>query len=120
MRAPIMAPRKAKMIRVGQPLAMTARGNATHHEQAAAMASRCPVTAKKVIAPTEVVMVSHPEGLVPSKWQRNPAIAAQTLGLTSSLDHGYLQLTRKSKQQLMACDRALIASIHNVSSARKR
>ena len=118
----MMAPRKAKMTKKAERAspAMTARGNATHHERAAGVASRCPVTAKKVMAPMEMAMASHPEGLVPSEWPRNPAIAARTLGPTSSLDRGYLQLTRKSKQQLMAWGGALITSTHHVSSGRKR
>ena len=61
----MMAPRKAKMAKKAQRAspAMTARGNATHHEQAAVMAYARPVTAKKVVAPTEMAMVSHPECL---------------------------------------------------------
>ena len=114
----MMAPRKAKMTRKAGRASptMTARGNATHHERAAVMASRCPVTAKKAMALTEMAMASHPEGLGPSEWQRNPAIAARTLGPTSSFHGGYLHLTRKSKQQLMAWGGALITSTQHVNS----
>ena len=118
----MMTPRKAKMTKKAERAspAMTARGNATHHEWVAAMASRCPVTAKKLMAPTEMAMASHPEGLVPSEWPRNPAIAARTLGPTSSVHRVYLQLTHKSKQHLIAWGGALITSTHHVSSGRKR
>ena len=118
----MMAPPKAKMTKKAERAspAMTALGKATHHEKAVVMASRCPVTAKKVMAPTEMAMASPSEGLVLSEWPQNPAIAAQTLGPTSSLDRGYLQLTRRSKQQWMAWDGALITSTHHVSSGRKR
>ena len=84
----MIAPQRAKMTKKaeGAWLAMTARGNVTHHERAAAMVSCCLVTAKKLMAPTEMAMTSHPEGLVPSEWPRTPAIAARTLGSTSSLE----------------------------------
>ena len=118
----MMAPRIAKMTKKAERASptLTTRGNATHHERTAAMASRCPVTAKKVMAQTERAMASHPDGLVPSESRRNPAIAARTLGTTSSLDRGYVPPTRKRKQQLLAWGGALITSTHHVTSGRKR
>ena len=117
----MMGPRKKKMTKKAERTSppMTAWGNATHHEPVAVMVYRCPVTAKKAMVPTEMVMASHPDGLGPSEWLQNPAIAARTLGLTSSLDRGYLQLTGKSKEQFMAWDGSLITSTHHVSSGKK-
>ena len=100
--------------------AMTAQGDATNHERAVAMESRCLPTAKKAMAPTEMAMVSHLEGPAWSEWPRNSAIAARILGPTSSLHCGYLQLTGQSKLQIVAWGGALTTSMHHVSSGRKR
>ena len=68
----MMVPRKAKTTKNAERAspAMTVRGNATHHECAAAMASRCPATAKRAMVlkndqkPFDTCSAPHPEGYI--------------------------------------------------------